>query len=212
MARILTTLLALSSLVLSTISAQVTSAYLPSKAVAPVMNCTIATPITVLRTGQPYLVQFSGCRGNGRRDTIRLRYGNPTNLFIERVPACVNVDFATGHCVFTPTRPGVGFVFSAIDGSGVPTYSGPFTVVAASTPSSAAVTTAPATGAVPVAQRLTSPTSAPIRSGPALMSTSATTLEAETVTAPRGTQPMGTTYKTVKPQPGKKRMVYDFVV
>ncbi|KAI8359659.1 hypothetical protein B0O80DRAFT_495171 [Mortierella sp. GBAus27b] len=92
----------------------------------PTAGCIIYTPSTALRQGQSYEVHFSGCRGRGN---IQLRYGSPANLAMDRVPACANVDFSSGRCVFIPRKTGSGFSFSTTDIQGKETFSAPFSIL-----------------------------------------------------------------------------------
>ncbi|KAF9581079.1 hypothetical protein BGW38_002038 [Lunasporangiospora selenospora] len=102
---------------------------LPSSILAvPVSSCIIATPAQTLAVGRPYQVQFTNCRGTG--GTVKLRSGSPVSLRTEPFPACSGVTFSSGTCTFTPKTAGQGFVFSAVDQTGLETFSGQFNVVA----------------------------------------------------------------------------------
>ncbi|KAF9926109.1 hypothetical protein BGZ65_007415, partial [Modicella reniformis] len=88
-------------------------------------QCVIATPQDDMKVSHHYTVEFTGCTGEGKID---LRYGDVTNLETSDHPACEDVDFASGHCTFTPKKAG-DYSFSAIDATGVETFTGRFSVV-----------------------------------------------------------------------------------
>ncbi|KAF9199270.1 hypothetical protein BGZ49_010637 [Haplosporangium sp. Z 27] len=89
-------------------------------------KCEILTPQRALVEGRRYEVLIKDCHGRGN---VYLRYGYAENLKTDPIPACSNVDFSKRRCIFTPTRPGPGFAFSAVDASGQETYSAPFKVL-----------------------------------------------------------------------------------
>ncbi|KAF9406163.1 hypothetical protein BGZ94_003222 [Podila epigama] len=93
-------------------------------------SCVIATPQSDLKQGKAYKVTFTGCQGTGN---IQLRHGSPTNLDTESVPACANINFASGSCTFKPTKAGT-YSMSAIDASNVETFTNVFNVKPAPKP------------------------------------------------------------------------------